>query len=771
MNPVLVRAGNLLRRPGVLLVVIALALGGTLLIFVPLFGVPGYELGSALACGVGVLGGLVGIASARIARASGLVAGGASPWTFFAAALSVNLLVLIPPLVASVLLAWTSSHCDPFAYLGFYPLLTVPSAILASAAGCFSGFLCRRKRWAFATYALLLLLSLVASAWPLVFGPQIYAYNHFLGHLPGPLYDELLKLRPGLWWFRLETLLLAGVLLGMTWLLLTAGAGRAEPLHSRWGAIALIAVCTAGSAAIERHQIAWGIRITDQGLAEALGGVRRSDHFLLTYPRGKSSQEVERWVRDLEFRHRQLRELLGGAPLAPIRVYLYRSAEQKQRLVGAAQTQFAKPWRLELHLNDSTFPHPALKHELAHVMAAPYGQGPFRVTSRFGILPVMGVIEGLAVAADNPVEDLSLHQWAAAMRRQKLAPDIRTLFSVTSFYANPAPRAYILAGSFLRFLAETYGTEKLKRLYRRGDFSEAFDRPLNDLARQWEIFVDGIPLDTAAVDQAFARFRRASLFSRACAREVVRLAESAATSLGDNPDEALARYRRCAALQPDEPSFRLGQAVALEKLGRIDEASEELAALSRRVHSQPAQLAEALMAQADLAWRLGHRESAVGALREVLALRTSPAMDRMARIKLAAVDSPAAAAIRAYFEPGSEELRLFQLREAVGVHPTNPYLSYLLGRRLVQARAPLLALPYLSRALAEELPPSIRREAHRLKAESDYLSGDCAAVDTDVGLLPDLSLALKAEMSEWQERCQFEKASFQGPLVPNPAFR
>ncbi len=738
---------------------IALALGGTVLIFFPLFGVPGYELGSAIACGVGVLGGVVGIASARRARASGRATSGDDLWTVFAAALSINLLVLIPPLVAPVLWTWTSSHCDPFAYLGFYPLLTIPSAILATAAGCFSGFLCRRKRWAFATYGLLLLLSLVVSAWPLVFGPQLYVYNHFLGHLPGPLYDELLKVRPGLWWFRLETLLLAGFLLGATSLFLTAGARRAGLPHSLWGAIALTATCAAGSVAIERRQIAWGIRMTDQALEKALGGVRKSDHFLLTYPRGKSSQEVERWVRDLEFRHQQLREFLGGAALAPIRVYLYRSAEQKQRLVGAAQTQFAKPWRRELHINDSPFPHPTLKHELAHVMAAPYGQGPFRVTSRFGILPVMGVIEGLAVAADNPVEDLSLHQWAAAMRRQKLAPDIRTLFSLTSFYANAAPRAYVLAGSFLRFLAETYGTEKLKRLYRRGDFSEAFGRPLNDLARQWETFVDAIPLDTEAVDQAFARFRRTSLFSRACAREVVKLAESAAASLGDNPDEALARYRRCAELQPDE------------KLGRINEASEELAALARRGHSQHTLLAEALMAQADLAWRLGERESAVKALQGVLALRTSPAMDRMARIKLAAIDSPAAAAIRAYFEPGSEELRLFQLREAIGAHPTNPYLSYLLGRRLVQARAPLLALPYLSRALAEELPPSIRREGHRLKVEADYLSGDCAAVETDVGLLPDLSLALKAEMSEWQERCQFEKESFGGPLVPNPAFR
>ena len=46
--------------------------------------------------------------------------------------------------------------------------------------------------------------------WPLVRGPQVFAFNHFLGICPGPLYDEALRVTPAsLLWFRLETLLLA----------------------------------------------------------------------------------------------------------------------------------------------------------------------------------------------------------------------------------------------------------------------------------------------------------------------------------------------------------------------------------------------------------------------------------------------------------------------------------------------------------------------------------------------------------------------------------
>src|SRR5262249_58917285 len=123
-----------------------------------------------------------------------------------------------------------------------------------------------------------------------------------------------------------------------------------------------------------------GLRVTDGFVAESLGGLRQTTHFQIFYPRGKPKQELDRLARDAEFRYAQIRAFLGGGPDAPISLYVYRSAEQKQELVGAGQTQFAKPWRLQVHINDAPLPHPSPKHALAHAMAAPLCSRPLPVT-------------------------------------------------------------------------------------------------------------------------------------------------------------------------------------------------------------------------------------------------------------------------------------------------------------------------------------------------------------------------------------------------------
>ncbi|HET9449414.1 MAG TPA: hypothetical protein VFO83_00955, partial [Aggregicoccus sp.] len=109
MRQVLLRALVLLRLPAVLLLVLLLAGGGSALVALPLFGVPGFELGLALSLGVGLLGGGVGIAAAfqerrliqgrdprpRAAlRQDGAVG---SAWMAVAAALVLNTAVLVPP--------------------------------------------------------------------------------------------------------------------------------------------------------------------------------------------------------------------------------------------------------------------------------------------------------------------------------------------------------------------------------------------------------------------------------------------------------------------------------------------------------------------------------------------------------------------------------------------------------------------------------------------------------------------------------------------------
>jgi len=783
MRQVLIRAAYLLRRPGALLVVTILAVGGACLVRLPLFGLPGYELGEAMSVGVGFLGGALGIIASRqerrliqgfnprprgAIRSDGALA---SVWMPFAAASLLGVASLALPGATAAIFAASSTRCDPFAQLAFYPLLCIPSALVACAAGVLCGLASRRALYAGALYAILVLLSLAATAWPLFAGPQVNAYNHFAGYFPGPLYDEALRVRPALLWFRTESLLWAGGAISFAAVLLNMKFGTLGRPRLRLAAWLWVLLVAAGITAIESRAQVLGLRVTDSFVAASLGGLRQTTHFQIFYPRGKAKHEVDRLARDAEFRYAQIRAFLGGGPDAPISLYVYRSAEQKLELVGAGQTQFAKPWRLQVHLNDAPFPHPSLKHELAHAMAAPFGSGPFRVTAKDGVWPVMGIVEGLAVAADDEIDELSLHQWAAAMRQQKLAPDLASLFRLDSFYRSAAPRAYVLAGSFLRYLADTYGSDKLRELYAHGDFQNTYQRSLETLAVDWARFVDAIPLERAAANQAFARFRRGSIFARPCVREVALLRAEASDFLRSDPAKALARYRRCSEIQPEEPSFRSGEAKALILLEKPDEAAQVLSRLAEQVQGEPALAAEVAMAQADLEWSRGRREEAGRLLAKVIDLKPNAALERAARIKLAVLQTNAARAVWAYLGEQPEEVKLLGLKEAMDQGHSQPYLSYLLGRRLTQLGLGSMALGYLAQTLAAPVPESIRREATRLKVEALYLSGDCAGVKNEVGHLPDLGQSFKTAMLEWQARCDFENRTYSGPVVSQSPFR
>ena len=79
---------------------------------------------------------------------------------------------------------------------------------------------------------------------------------------------------------------------------------------------------------------------------------------------------------------------------------MFRSADEKRALMGAADTNIAKPWRREIYLQDEAFPHPVLPHELAHIVAGNTGRGPLRVSGKLqGLYPDFALVEGTAVAA------------------------------------------------------------------------------------------------------------------------------------------------------------------------------------------------------------------------------------------------------------------------------------------------------------------------------------------------------------------------------------
>ena len=64
--------------------------------------------------------------------------------------------------------------------------------------------------------------------------------------------------------------------------------------------------------------------------------------------------------------------------------------------MGGRTTMVAKPWLHEIHIHPAHSPHPVLAHELAHVVAAPFGAPPLQLSARHGLLVNMGLVEGLA---------------------------------------------------------------------------------------------------------------------------------------------------------------------------------------------------------------------------------------------------------------------------------------------------------------------------------------------------------------------------------------
>lgn len=782
MRQVVFRAIGLLRRPLVWTALLPTAVGGAALVRVPLFGAPGFELSLALAVLLGLFGGLAGIAAGqqesrmiegrdpRPAGAVRLDRPSASVWVAFCAALLVLVAALVPPFAVSVAYALLSTRCNPFANVAFFPWLTLPSAVIAAAAGVLCGLSSARAWRGILLYLLLVVASAAWTVWPLYAGPQVFAFNFFGGYFPGPLYDEALVLRAPLAWFRLETLLWALGFLALASTFLRMREGRLGRPHLRPLSFSLLVLAGIGIGLIEGHAAPLGLRMNEAYVAEELGGVRETPHFVIHYPAEKPPEQVERMVRDLEFRYAQDSAFLGGAPSGKVRVFVYRSAEQKQALVGAANTQFAKPWQLSLHVNDGPFPQPVVKHELMHVLASAFAPGPFRVTEHLG-WPKMAVVEGVAVAADDPHAELTLHQLAAAMRKEHLAPDLRRLFSPMGFYAAAPSRAYVVAGSFIRFLADHEGKERLQRLYAHGDFLAAYGKPLSSLVDEWEQFLEGVPLTDGDVHRAFDRFRVGSLFTRSCAREVATLAVKAEHLLWADPSRALALYRRCAELQPEEPDFRIGEAEALKRLDRLPEADAVLQALATQVADTPALAAQVALVRADLLWRK-EPARARAALQKTIALQPGPELTRTAQVRLAAIDHPESVdSVKAYFALEHEDLKLWRLQQAVNSHPQDAVGHYLLGRKLALDEVGPEAETNLATARARGLPAEVEHEALRLELLASYLAGDCGRVRTLAKSAPRRNLAFAQTVDEWVERCDFEQTRFGAMLVPKEAFR
>ena len=126
------------------------------------------------------------------------------------------------------------------------------------------------------------------------------------------------------------------------------------------------------------------------------------------------------------------------------------------------------------------------------------------------------------------------------MRRAKRAPDLRTLLGPGGFLGQGSDTAYTLSGSFISWVIDRFGVDKLAHLYRDGDFAGATGQPLDQLVIQWEAFLDGLQMPDDAAGLATGRFNTPAIHRRPCGLDVARV-EAEAMQLRQANDTAGAR--------------------------------------------------------------------------------------------------------------------------------------------------------------------------------------------------------------------------------------
>lgn len=665
----------------------------------------GYESAELVALYAGLFGAAPGIAAARIERSPSRALGRALRFALFAVALPVLVLLLN---------GVRRPACDPLGGLWLHAALAVPSALLAAALGVACGYLApRRAPW---LVALVFAVSLLATLWPIWRGPQIFAFHHLGGMFPGPIYDEAIATTPALWIFRAGTGLYTLAACGVA---LFAGGARSR---------GLLLLLVAGGAAVllslQAERFHW--KASSAQIDRELGGLLQTEHLLLHFPREKKEAERALLARDAEASWRAVRAFAGldaKAAAPKIDVYLYRTPAEKRRLIGAAETSFTKPWLRQIHTNDAPAPHPILRHELVHAVLADVARGPWGVP---GLVPQMALIEGIAVAADWPPGEFTVHEEARALRELKLMPDVARLFSPGLFYAESGPRAYTTAGSFVRFVRETRGPDFLREVYA----GRAALGDLRPLAEAYARFLDGLPASSRAVALASQRFFAPSIVRKPCAHEVAGLEREAAAA-GQRGDPALAAelWSRCTALEPEDPAL-------LQQLGRAQLAAGEL--LAARATQQRAlghpRLSRPLRAQllteaGDAAWKANDVPAATARFDEAAALPQAEAADRALSLRRRALGDPQTwPALRRLLADGDTGPAVWlSLRDLDLARPADGVFAYLLAKQLQNHAAWAECILYTRAALSRGLPgPLFRQEALRMQGIAAWHLGDDA---------------------------------------------
>jgi len=724
---------------GGIVVTLLMALVG----FLPLFGGPGYEHSLAT--------GLIVPTAAAIAVAVHIAKRGTtSPLQAIGRGVLVGFAYAMIALATALLHAARIGICELWGALVYFLLTAGFGCLIGGAWGTLAGevtllFVRRRNLRRARLVAVLLALAgplggVAAGLYRFHAGAMIFAYDPFVGYFSGTIYDTVIDAGTPLLTYRLGSLatlsafgLIASILrrederaFGLA-LDLKTSATRAR------GILGFLALLTSVSIILAGIQL--GHYSTTASIIKDLGGEKHGTRCDVVYPSTTREQEANLLLKDCEEDIAMVEARLGTKGPARIRAFFFRDEADKKRLMGAAHTYIAKPWREEVYLQIGSYPHPVLGHELAHVIAGSFGRGPFRIAGDAGgYLPNPGLIEGVAVAASPDDEDLTDAQWARGMMQIGILPPMQRVFSL-GFLGDASAKSYTLAGAFITWIGQTWGMETVRSWYGGGDIGALTGKKWPELETAFRDYLKTVPLPVEAESFAKAKFNRPGIFGRKCPHVVDAIRHEADVCRDTQRfNDAIRLYTEALAKDSLDYQSRHSKAVTERRHTDKEKGRQDLESYAARNDVPRTWRDRADEALADADFIEGNLDRARMRY-EALASRTVD--EDQARTlevkKLATEDRAAGEAIKSLLL-GDEKhpADIFVAGVALGgLNNTSPLANYLIGRNFVQRGFYEKGAAALDDALAQGMLPTARvtRETIRQRAIAACALSDRAALD------------------------------------------
>ncbi|MBM4358367.1 MAG: hypothetical protein FJ096_09690 [Deltaproteobacteria bacterium] len=709
---------------------------GTALVGLFVFGVgwasplarPGYELG--LVTGL-VAPSIVAVHAALDARARA-----EAPFEALRRSLAFGALAALAALVPAVLHGARAGFCDPLEGGLLFALGPLAGLVLASAWGLVASWLVERLLGRGAGRSRFVVGALLGPIGSLLVGlaafhatPMVFAYDPFVGFFSGSLYDTILSTE-GLRSYRLASLATL-VSLGVLAVHLERRDGVLSlAWRSRPGLTALGVATAVASATSVAYGPVSGHWHTAGTIERALGASTVGALCRVVHEPGLR-EEARLLARECDAHARELAAELGIERPASVVAFLFQSAEQRRFYTGAHHTSIAKPWRSEIYLESEGFPHPVLRHELAHALGASLARGPFRVAGRLGgWFPDPGLIEGFAEWLAPRDDELSGDEWAAAMRRLGILPRLDGLFGI-GFLLGGSSASYTTAGSFVRHVRERFGVDAVRRWYGGETLEVATGASLDTLERSWWERLDAVALGENVLREARLRFERPGVLGRRCPHAVDRMLAEATPREASDPEQALTLYRAVLALDPGSARALFGVPACEDRAGRVEVAVERLVELTSHAALPEAARTTAVERLGDLALRAGRHDEAVARYREVESRVLAEDRLRTLELKARYAGDPLGrgALLALLIGDGVDAPNPIEAMDRIGAwhaaRPEDGVPSYLLGRQLVHARRFRAASVRLDEALARPLPARVEAEALRLRIRTALVDSNC----------------------------------------------